>query len=325
MGDDDETPLVIVTDDLGSNLSDKGMKVEGFKDEFLTQPVPIFVETRFQAGNYNANPQTQYTSWNDNEPNDCCSNTINEENYAHIWFNGLWNDEKNSTELPFLIEFDYNIDSIGDNYIFLGLFDGHSYFMSKSYHSWTESRGIAIELGGYLVSINTQEEQDKIVEWFKELQVEDDDWGPWIGLFQDPSDPLFSEPSGGWRWDDGSSLNYYERQQSNSSFLKGESAPGKVFRLGHGISNIRSNHRRVFFSVLAVEEDLTKVNLSGLGEGWEHVLGDNQDYVLDSEGNYTFFLNQYQTHAFALDNVGSSPLENLEALVGALLESDKIL
>jgi len=323
VGDDDETPLVIVTDDLGSNLSDKGMKVEGFKDEFLTQPVPIFVETRFQAGNYNANPQTQYTSWNDNEPNDCCSNTINEENYAHIWFNGLWNDEKNSTELPFLIEFDYNIDSIGDNYIFLGLFDGHSYFMSKSYHSWTESRGIAIELGGYLVSINTQEEQDKIVEWFKELQVEDNDWGPWIGLFQDPSDPLYSEPSGGWRWDDGSSLNYYERQQSNSSFLKGESAPGKVFRLGHGISNIRSNHRRVFFSVLAVEEDLTKVNLSGLGEGWENVLGDNQDYVLDSEGNYTFFLNQYQTHAFALDNVGSSPLENLDALVGALLESDK--
>ena len=49
VGDDDETPLVIVTDDLGSNLSDKGMKVEGFKDEFLTQPVPIFVETRFQA------------------------------------------------------------------------------------------------------------------------------------------------------------------------------------------------------------------------------------------------------------------------------------
>ena len=27
VGDDDETPLVIVTDDLGSNLSDKGMKL----------------------------------------------------------------------------------------------------------------------------------------------------------------------------------------------------------------------------------------------------------------------------------------------------------
>ena len=50
VGDDDETPLVIVDGDLGKNLSDKGMKVEGFRDASLTLPVPIFVETRFQAG-----------------------------------------------------------------------------------------------------------------------------------------------------------------------------------------------------------------------------------------------------------------------------------
>ena len=328
VGDDDETPLVIVTDDLGKNLSDKGMKVEGFRDASLTLPTPIFVETRFQAGNYNANPQTQYTSWNTidgfQEPNDCCSSESNEENYAHIWWNGLWNDLYSGAELPFLVEFEYNTDSIGDDYIFLGLFDGHSYFISKKREfSWGESREIAISLGGYLVSINTQEEQDQIVEWFESLPFEDNEYGPWIGLFQDPTDPLFSEPSGGWRWDDGSSLNYFDRQQANSSFLKGESAPGKTFRLGHGINNIQSVHRRVFFTVLAIEEELTKVNLSELGEGWEHVLGDDQDYVIDDEGNYTFFLNQYQTHAFALDNVPGTPEENLDALVGALLESDK--
>ena len=167
VGDDDETPLVIVTDDLGKNLSDKGMKVEGFRDASLTLPTPIFVETRFQAGNYNANPQTQYTSWNTidgfQEPNDCCSSESNEENYAHIWWNGLWNDLYSGAELPFIVEFEYNTDSIGDDYIFLGLFDGHSYFMSKGRDfSWGESREIAISLGGYLVSINTQEEQDQI-------------------------------------------------------------------------------------------------------------------------------------------------------------------
>ena len=328
VGDDDETPLVIVDGDLGKNLSDKGMKVEGFRDASLTLPTPIFVETRFQAGNYNANPQTQYTSWNTidgfQEPNDCCSSENNEENYAHIWWNGLWNDLYSGAELPFIVEFEYNTDSIGDDYIFLGLFDGHSYFMSKKREfSWGEAREIAISLGGYLVSINTQEEQDQIVEWFDSLPFEDNEYGPWIGLFQDPTDPLFSEPSGGWRWDDGSSLNYFDRQQANSSFLKGESAPGKTFRLGHGISNIQSVHRRVFFTVLAIEEGLTKVNLSELGEGWEHALGDDQDYVIDDEGNYTFFLNQYQTHAFALDNVPGTPEENLDALVGALLESDK--
>ena len=148
VGDDDETPLVITTSDLGKNMSDKGMMVQGYKDLGLTQPVPIFVETRFQAGNYDADAQTQYTSWNTvdgyNEPNDCCSGEDNEENYAHIWWNGLWNDLYNTDNLPFIIEFDYNIEDIGDNYIFLGLFDGHSYFISDFTRNWGESRNIAI-------------------------------------------------------------------------------------------------------------------------------------------------------------------------------------
>jgi len=335
VGNDEKTPLIILTEDLGSNLSDKGMMVEGFSDIGLSKPIPIFVETRFQAGNFDPNVLTQYTSWNTkgdyDEPNDCCSNANGEENYAHIWWNGLWNDLSNNNKLPFIVEFDYNLDTLDNDYIFLGFFDGHSYFMSNiesefNEFTWTESRDIAIGLGGYLVSINTQEEQDQIVEWFEELPFEDQEYGPWIGLFQDPSDPLYSEPSGGWRWDDGSSLNFYDRQQANSSFLKGESASGKTFRLGHGISNIQSIHRRLFFTVLSLEEGVTEVKLSGLGgveSDWKNVLGNSQDYVLDSNGDYTFFLNQYQTHAFALDNIPGSPIENYDALVGALLESDK--
>lgn len=323
VGENDESNLVIKTNDLGRNLTSKGMIVEGFQDEALSLPVPIFVETRFQAGNYNSNPQTQYTSWNQDEPNDCCSSTINEENYAHIWWNGLWNDLPNDRDLPFIAEFDYNVNNIGSGYIYLGQFDGHSYFMSSNYHTWLESRDLALDLGGYLVSINTQEEQNVIMNWFDNLQVDDNDWGPWIGLFQDPTDPLYSEPSGGWRWDDGSSLNYYERQQANSSFLKGESAPGKLFRLGHGINNIKTNHRRVFVTFFAVEEDITNVTISDLGDGWENILGDTSEYIIDESGNYNFSFSQFQTHAFALDNVQGSPDSNLDALVGALVVSDK--
>ena len=39
VGDDDETPLVIVTDDLGKNLSDKGMKVEALEMQVLHYPL----------------------------------------------------------------------------------------------------------------------------------------------------------------------------------------------------------------------------------------------------------------------------------------------
>ena len=88
VGNDEKTPLIILTEDLGSNLSDKGMMVEGFSDVGLSKPIPIFVETRFQAGNFDPNVLTQYTSWNTKgdfeEPNDCCSNDNGEENYAHI-------------------------------------------------------------------------------------------------------------------------------------------------------------------------------------------------------------------------------------------------
>ena len=47
VGDDSSTPLVILTEDLGENLSDKGMKVEGFRDPSMSNPIQIFVETRF--------------------------------------------------------------------------------------------------------------------------------------------------------------------------------------------------------------------------------------------------------------------------------------
>ena len=38
------------------------------------------------------------------------------------------------------VEFEYNTDSIVDDYIFLGLFDGHSYFISKKRIFMGESR-----------------------------------------------------------------------------------------------------------------------------------------------------------------------------------------
>ena len=80
VGNDSSSPLIILTEDLGKNLSDKGMKVEGFRDASLTLPVPIFVETRFQAGRYDSDVLTQYTSWNTidgfQEPNDLFLVTI---------------------------------------------------------------------------------------------------------------------------------------------------------------------------------------------------------------------------------------------------------
>ena len=75
------------------------------------------------------------------EANDCCSSTTNEENYAHIWFNGLWNDLPNDRDLQFIVEFDYNINNIGNGFKYLGQFDGHS-CSSQQLYTWLESRDI---------------------------------------------------------------------------------------------------------------------------------------------------------------------------------------
>ena len=48
VGDDDETPLVIVDGDLGKNLSDKGMKVEVLEMLVLHYPLPFLLRQGFR-------------------------------------------------------------------------------------------------------------------------------------------------------------------------------------------------------------------------------------------------------------------------------------
>ena len=137
--------------------------------------------------------------------------------------------------------------------------------------------------------------------------------------FTDPAS-IFSELRVLAGSDNGSS-----RQQANSSFLKGEFAPGKIFRLGHGITDIFSSHRRVFATFMAVEEGTTNVTISNLPDPGEILVGPDGDYDLGEEkdGTYSFSFTENQSHAIAINNTPGSPLENADALVGALVNSDK--
>jgi len=114
-----------------------------------------------------------------------------------------------------------------------------------------------------------------------------------------------------------------QRMQSNSSFIKGDLAPGKSFRLGHGKFDSFDQYRRVFVTFMAVESGTTNVSISDLREGWDHVLGTEVEYEIDASGNYTFSFTDNQTHALALDLDNGSPPQNSDALIGALVTSDK--
>ena len=88
--------------------------------------------------------------------------------------------------------------------------NGHWYEVrdSGSALNWNQARDSAAGLGGRLASFETLAEFSRVATtiatrpqfWTQRGNF----WrGPWIGGFQDPSDPTFSEPAGGWRWDSG--------------------------------------------------------------------------------------------------------------------------
>jgi hypothetical protein len=88
--------------------------------------------------------------------------------------------------------------------------NGHWYQIAiRPKTSWSLCLEEARSLGGDLASITTSVEQSfvrALAELVPAAYV--DVWGPFIGGYQDANSSDYSEPSGGWRWTDGSAWNY---------------------------------------------------------------------------------------------------------------------
>lgn len=84
-----------------------------------------------------------------------------------------------------------------------GEFQGHTYRFVPEKQSWHQARKTAADLGGYLVSITTQEENDFVVGLIQKASSSRKDKNPmvWIGLNNDyqPKD---------WKWESGEPFEY---------------------------------------------------------------------------------------------------------------------
>ena len=70
--------------------------------------------------------------------------------------------------------------------------NGHWYrFTTATYPSWNAARSAAESDGAHLATINSQEEWGFVRERGIDC---------YIGGYQDPNSPTWSEPAGGWRW-----------------------------------------------------------------------------------------------------------------------------
>ncbi|MEC8319884.1 MAG: lectin-like protein, partial [Planctomycetota bacterium] len=81
--------------------------------------------------------------------------------------------------------------------------NGHWYLLTtgEDKPSWQEASNAAVEMGGHLVTITSQGENDWVVN---ALGASDEH----IGAFQDISADDYSEPGGGWRWVTGEPWSY---------------------------------------------------------------------------------------------------------------------
>jgi len=83
--------------------------------------------------------------------------------------------------------------------------NGHQYALTLGDKAfWADAEAQAVAIGGHLVTINDQAEQDWLITKFPYGEPDH----PWIGLWQDPSDPGYSEPAGGWKWISGEPVTY---------------------------------------------------------------------------------------------------------------------
>ncbi len=99
-----------------------------------------------------------YTKWQPGEPNSSASEAGTRLKLS----NGLWTDRPVNNRFRFVIEFTCVPNRGG--YTYLGAHDGSIYYQSDFHNNWVGARDNALSLGGNLVTINDQEENDFIQE-----------------------------------------------------------------------------------------------------------------------------------------------------------------
>jgi len=154
------------------------------------------------------------SNWNTNEPNDSGAGD-NSEDYVQHTSNGGINDFPNGRTLDGILEVINSSQQVIAGYTYItswpvGSSCAHSYYRSDTAKSWSDSKADAVAVAASigieasLLVYNSQEEFDYL---FANHANSSGTANGWIGLSQDSSASDFSEPSGGWYWDDGTPLD----------------------------------------------------------------------------------------------------------------------
>ncbi|MGB1450078.1 MAG: thrombospondin type 3 repeat-containing protein, partial [Flavobacteriaceae bacterium] len=135
-----------------------------------------------------------FSNWGGSEPND-----MGTENHAHLTGSGAFNDHRLNQTFKTLVEVDHITSSLS-TLTHVGDYNGHSYFILEESYTWENAKTIIDQINGaYMGIVSSQGEKDFLTS----RSVGE----VWIGLYQDLNDPNYSEPSGGWKWVNGTPAN----------------------------------------------------------------------------------------------------------------------
>ena len=227
-----------------------------------------------------------YDNWSINEPN----NTPPPENVAEILnSSGDWNDADSGNTQPSYIEYEGLITSLS-NFVFLGQYNGHSYFRNPSNLTWDQAKTVAENAGGYLSSHQTAAENLAVASF--------DFFRGWIGLYQDQDDSNYAEPDGGWKW----------VTPSNETFESFDSMTVMLYKNDNLINSFNStlnyqNNVAPFNFQISIDSELSKYSLEILTNknGSQQQISIVTDIVAGD-----VFVIQGQSNATALSYNGSS-------------------
>jgi hypothetical protein len=103
-------------------------------------------------------------------------------------------------------------------------YDGHWYALTLDVGTWEQAEAEAVAVGGHLVTINDEQEDDWLVSplGFGTELDQAIKKHLWIGFYQDRNDPSYSEPGGGWKWISGEPVTYTGWGGLEPNNLRGE-------------------------------------------------------------------------------------------------------
>ncbi len=223
--------------------------------------------------------------------------------YDYFDSNYYEDDPNSSTISPFFIheELEGQCSTTTDDAIFsFGEFDGHQYFISKGTYSYEEAQTIAAEHGGYLLTINSQAENDFIEAKFE--------YGAsiWLGL----SD---AQLEGEFVWENGEAITYTNWEDCQSEDCLNSEALDQVgFNINNGEWHFIENDQERSFII--------EIDCEGTYESRADLRLDS--LTIDNTNGYTLYNVPYN---FEINYYNEGSLDASNVLVKAYLSKDAYL